>query len=157
MTNQTNPWKITAIALSVIAATVLFTTYVIGQRTDSQRSDPETAKQRIVSHPSPNGSIGHHSRVQAHIVDCNREAADRGNGKTMELVKDAAVGALGGAVVGVGGGAIAQGGSGAGKDAAIGGIIGSAGGTLYGLNENKQRDEEYRKAYAACMGSKGYG
>ena len=33
-------------------------------------------------------------------------------------------------------------------DAAIGGVVGAGGGTLYGLNQNKQHDERYRAAYA---------
>jgi hypothetical protein len=42
------------------------------------------------------------------------------------------------------------------KGAAIGGLVGAGGGTLYGLNEHKQHEEHYRKAYAACMRSRGY-
>src|SRR5882672_7342504 len=49
------------------------------------------------------------------------------------------------------GGAVAGGGKGAGKGAAIGGMVGAGGGTLYGLNENKQHDEHYRAAYSNCM------
>ena len=45
---------------------------------------------------------------------------------------------------------------GAGKGAAIGGIVGAGGGTLYGLNENKKHDERYKEAYSGCMRSKGY-
>src|SRR6266446_6582706 len=54
------------------------------------------------------------------------------------------------------GGPDAGGGKGAGKGAAIGGIVGAGGGTLYGLNENKQHDEHYRAAYSSCMRSRGY-
>ena len=42
------------------------------------------------------------------------------------------------------------------KGAAIGGLVGAGGGTLYGLNGHKQHEEHYRKAYAACMRSRGY-
>jgi hypothetical protein len=42
------------------------------------------------------------------------------------------------------------------KDAAIGGVVGAGGGTLYGLNESKKNDEKYRDAYASCMHAKGY-
>lgn len=51
---------------------------------------------------------------------------------------------------------LAGGGRGAGKGAAIGGLVGAGGGTLYGLNENKQHDARYRDAYGACMRSHGY-
>ncbi|PYN98063.1 MAG: hypothetical protein DMD91_16050 [Candidatus Rokuibacteriota bacterium] len=54
------------------------------------------------------------------------------------------------------GGAIADGGKGAGKGAAIGGVVGAGGGSLYGLNQNKQHDEKYRAAYGACLRSRGY-
>jgi hypothetical protein len=42
------------------------------------------------------------------------------------------------------------------KGAAIGGIVGAGGGTLYGLNENRQNDEKYRAAYSSCMRARGY-
>jgi hypothetical protein len=74
----------------------------------------------------------------------------------MDTVKNGALGAIAGAVVGAAGGAIAGGGSGAGKGAAIGGLVGAGGGTLYGLNENRKHDEQYREAYGACMRSHGY-
>jgi len=61
-----------------------------------------------------------------------------------------------GAAVGAAGGAIADGGKGAGKGAAIGGVVGAGGGTLYGLNENRKQDQQYRAAYASCMRSRGY-
>ena len=34
--------------------------------------------------------------------------------------------------------------------------MGAGGGTLYGLNENRKHDEQYRNAYARCMRSRGY-
>ena len=37
-----------------------------------------------------------------------------------------------------------------------GGLLGAGGGTLYGLNENKNHDQAYREAYGACMRSHGY-
>jgi hypothetical protein len=93
---------------------------------------------------------------------CNSYAAQQSGAntttkaKTIDIVKDAAIGAVGGAAVGALGGAIAGGGSGAGKGAAIGGIAGGGVGTLYGLYTNKQNDEKYRAAYAGCMKNKGY-
>ena len=85
-----------------------------------------------------------------------RYANERVSSKTEEVLKNAALGAAIGAAVGAAGGAIAGGGSGAGKGAAIGGVTGVAGGTLYGLNENKSHDAQYQTAYASCMRSKGY-
>jgi hypothetical protein len=73
----------------------------------------------------------------------------------MEIVRDGVIGAVAGAAAGAAGGAIAGGGKGAGTGAAIGGLVG-AGGTLYGLNENRRYDERYRDAYAACMRWRGY-
>jgi hypothetical protein len=92
------------------------------------------------------------------IDECNRVASEQTgpHSKTVEVVKDAAIGAVVGAAVGAGGGAIADGGKGAGKGAAIGGVVGAAGGTLYGLNENRKHDERYRAAYSQCMRSRGY-
>ena len=93
------------------------------------------------------------------MVDtCNRYAASRPttNDKTVEVVKDGAIGGAIGAVVGAASGAIAGGGKGAGTGAAIGGVVGIGGGVLYGLNENKKHDERYRRAYASCMRSRGY-
>ena len=94
------------------------------------------------------------------VVDaCNQQAAQAPpttKDKTVEVVKDAAIGAVVGAAVGAAGGAIAGGGKGAGKGAAIGGVLGAGGGTLYGINENRKTDERYREAYGACMRSRGY-
>jgi hypothetical protein len=92
------------------------------------------------------------------IDACNQHAATQAGqrNKTVDTVKDAGIGAVAGAVVGAAGGAIAGGGRGAGTGAAIGGLVGAGGGTLYGLNENKQHDEHYRDAYAACMRARGY-
>ena len=94
--------------------------------------------------------------TQADIDACNEYAHDQTKTGTGEVVKDAAIGGLGGAAVGAGGGAIAGGGSGAGKGAAIGGLIGVAAGTLYGLNENKRGTAGYEAAYSTCMSQRGY-
>jgi hypothetical protein len=109
---------------------------------------PQTASRGRTAQPAyPSQSV-----MQA----CNEYANEEVNSKTEEVLKNAALGAAIGAAVGAAGGAIAGGGSGAGKGAAIGGVTGAAGGTLYGLNETKSRDAEYREAYASCMRSKGY-
>ena len=90
------------------------------------------------------------------MLACNRQAEDQVAGKTEEIMKDAAIGAAVTAGIGAATGAIADGGKGAGKGAAIGGVVGAAGGTLYGMNENKSRDERFRTAYASCLQAKGY-
>jgi hypothetical protein len=93
---------------------------------------------------------------QADIDACNEYARDQTKTGTGEVVKDAAIGGLGGAAIGAGGGAIADGGSGAAKGAAIGGLVGVAAGTLYGLNENKRGTTGYESAYRTCMSQRGY-
>lgn len=96
---------------------------------------------------------------QSAITACNNQAqiATKGEpSKTKEVLKDSAIGGLGGAAVGALGGAIVKGGSGAGKGAAIGGLLGAGGGVLYGLNKAKENDEVYKAAYARCMKNRGY-
>jgi hypothetical protein len=100
---------------------------------------------------------------QSAIDACNREAANATGGsqrdkkgKITEVVKDGAIGAIGGAAIGAVGGAIADGGKGAGKGAIIGGLAGAGGGSLYGIYDNKKHDERYRTAYSSCMRSRGY-
>ena len=94
--------------------------------------------------------------TQADIDACNEYARNQSKSGTGEVLKDAAIGGVGGAAVGAGGGAIAGGGSGAGKGAAIGAVVGAAAGTLYGLNENRRGSEPYESAYRTCMSQRGY-
>ena len=61
-----------------------------------------------------------------------------------------------GAAVGAAGGALADGGTGTGKGAALGGLVGAGGGTVFGLNDNRKHDARYRDVYARCMRSRGY-
>jgi hypothetical protein len=172
-----NPWKLTAIAMALVMATALVTGLVVanltGPRAPGQAAEApgtvETPKKAGV--PTPGVSTPAVPRTvkaarssapvapTAAVVDaCNRQAAQQTGpqNKTLEIVKDAAVGAVVGAAVGAAGGAIAGGGKGAGKGAAIGGVVGAGGGTLYGLNENRKNDERYRDAYASCMRARGY-
>ena len=124
-----------------------------------QPSPPAVSRQPAGSVPTARPQP-HVSTVptQAAIDACNRYATAQAgqHDKTTEVVKDVAIGAVAGAAVGAAGGAIAGGGKGAGKGAAIGGLLGAGGGTLYGLNENKNHDQAYREAYGACMRSHGY-
>src|SRR6266487_3436920 len=140
-------WKATAIGLVVLIAVVGITTFVVGQKSESQSPKKATSKR---------AAIEHHRTTQAEINQCNEYASSQVSDKTTEVLKDAGIGGVAGAGTGAAGGAIASGGSGAGKGAAIGGIVGVVGGTLYGLNENKGHDERYQKAYATCMRSHGY-
>ena len=94
--------------------------------------------------------------TQSDIDACNEYARDQTKTGTGEVLKDAAIGGVGGAAIGAGGGAIAGGGSGAGKGAAIGGVVGAVAGTLYGLNENRRGSAAYESAYRTCMSQRGY-
>ena len=145
-----NPWKLATIGLLLVGATALVTTFVVGQKSDTESTSAPAKPQK------KNAAIEHHRNTQTDIDTCNRLASSSMGDKTTEVLKDTAVGAVGGAGVGAAGGAIAQGGKGAGKGAAIGGLLGAVGGALYGVNENKQQDEQYRAAYASCMRSRGY-
>ena len=103
------------------------------------------------SAPPPAASSSGRVPTQADIDSCNSYAQEQN--KNTEVVKDAAIGGVGGAAVGAGGGAIAGGGSGAGKGAAIGGVVGAAAGTLYGLHERNRGRED---AYRSCMAQRGF-
>ena len=169
-----NPWKVTAIGMALVMATALITGLVVAnwygpdvsKKTAATETVAPTSKLAAVQTPAP---APHASRpasspaapsvpTQSAIEACNQHAAKQVNSrdKTVDTLKDAGVGALAGAAVGAAAGAIAGGGSGAGKGAAIGGLVGAGGGTLYGLNENKKHDENYRNAYASCMRARGY-
>jgi hypothetical protein len=160
-----NPWKLTSIAMTLVAATALVTGLVVanwtGKSSDSQTSDIAKTRPapRVESSQSvPSARSAASVPTQSVIAACNQSAASQSGqrDKTMDTVKDGAIGAVAGAALGAAGGAIAGGGRGAGTGAAIGGLVGAGGGTLYGLNENKRHDERYRDAYAACMRSHGY-
>jgi hypothetical protein len=162
---MTNPWKLTAIGMGVVMVTALVTGLVVANWTGGDRAAQEQPQksQPQKSQPAPARVASASPAVPAaptqNAIDaCNKYAASEGGtqNKTMDVVKDGAVGAVVGAAVGAAGGAIAGGGKGAGKGAAIGGVLGAGGGTLYGLNENKKQDERYRAAYASCMRARGY-
>ena len=166
-----DPWKITAIGMALVMVTALVTGLVVANwagpdddiKADAPVPSPAPAK-KPVAKPGPvraaqaSAATAPGTPGPSVIEECNRVAAQQTgeHSKTVEVVKDAAIGAVVGAAVGAGGGAIADGGKGAGKGAAIGGVVGAAGGTLYGLNENKKHDERYRAAYSQCMRSRGF-
>ena len=164
-----NPWKVTALAMALVMATALITGLVVanwsGSNQDAEQKAPAGTRSAqpprpAAVKPTPPRTVQAGPAVPTQeIVDaCNRYASAQvgETDKTKEVVKDAAIGAVIGAAVGAAGGAVAGGGKGAGKGAAIGGIVGAGGGTLYGLNENKKNDENYRTAYSSCMRSRGY-
>ncbi len=164
--NSWNPWKMTAIGMALVMVTALITGLVVANWSGSDTGAKVVAPPAPASRPAapaasrPVAATAPVSTMptQVAINACNQYAAQQaGQGdKTMEVVKDAAVGAVVGAAVGAAGGAIADGGKGAGKGAAIGGVVGAGAGTLYGLNEGKKNDQRYRDAYSTCMRSKGY-
>jgi hypothetical protein len=169
MDGSWNPWKMTAIGVALIVMTALVTTVIVA------KWKPPAADPSAVVAASPSSALpatpapppapaaqaepAPHPSLPAAVEACNKYAAGRPShrDKTVEVVKDGAIGGAIGAAVGAAGGAIAGGGSGAGKGAGIGGLVGIGGGVLYGLNENKKSDERYRRAYAGCMRSHGYG
>jgi hypothetical protein len=156
-----NPWKLTAIGMALVIVTALATGLVVANWSgkDSDRKVTDTISSRPAS-PVASSEVPRAPAVptQTAINACNQYAATQAGqrNKTVDTIKDGAIGAVAGAALGAAGGAIAGGGSGAGKGAAIGGLVGAGGGTLYGLNENQKHDEHYRNAYASCMRSRGY-
>jgi hypothetical protein len=160
-----NPWKLTAVGMALVVVTALATGLVVanwsGKAAESRKAADTSSPFRTAprsattaSSPAPTPAVP----TQSIIATCNQRAASQvpSRDKTLDTVKEGAIGAVAGAAVGAAGGAIAGGGSGAGKGAAIGGLVGAGGGTLYGLNENRKHDEQYREAYSACMRSHGY-
>ncbi len=180
-----NQWKMATIGLLIVGATVLITSIVIGRDTkvvppeeivQNQETEAKVAKEEPVIKPKPAVKVAVASPApkpapapkpvysppqpahppQSIVQACNKYASEQVNSKTMEVVKDAGIGALGGAALGAAIGAISGGGSGAAKGAGIGAIGGGVGGTLYGLNENQTNDARYQEAYSSCMRSRGY-
>ncbi len=169
-----NPWKLTAIGMALVIVTALVTGLVVAQWSgaspDQRASESQPSKtstipairsvESPVVSPAPRATRAPSSTVptQASINACHQYAAAQveQRDKTVEVVKDAAIGGVGGAAVGAAGGAIAGGGRGAGTGAAIGGLIGAAGGSVYGLNDNQKPDPPYRGAYATCSLSRGH-
>lgn len=157
-----NPWKLTAIGMALVIATVLVTGLVVanwsGRESDKQGVDvsPARTAPRVATSPAAPTAAG--VPTQSAINTCNQSAAAQAGQRenTKDTVIAGAIGAVAGAAVGAAGGAVIDGGSGAGKGAVIGGLVGAGGGTLYGLNENGKHNERYRNAYAACMRSRGY-
>lgn len=143
-----SPWKVTAIAMALVLVTGLITGVVIGNWTGPhlERRAPklEPLKAAAVRMALAPQSSALATPSRSTVEACNRQATGQvgSQGALTEVVKDAAIGTMLGAAVGAPGGAIADGGKGA--------------GTLFGLDENRKHDENYRSAYARCMRSRGY-
>jgi len=174
-----NPWKLTTLGMLLVIATALVTGIVVANwnGSDTQKAvtvpsspsaqgaappaaaGPQTAQPRtppaVASTPPASKAVAA-KPTAADVEACNTQAREHAGDKTLEVIKDAAIGGAVGAGVGAAGGAVASGGKGAGKGAGVGGVVGLAAGTLYGLNENKKNDEQYRAAYSSCMHSRGY-
>ena len=176
-----NQWKMATIVLLIVGATVLITSVVIGRDTkvvppeeivQAQEAEAKIAEKEPEPAPAPKAAVKiavappapkpvYNPPQPTHppqsiIQVCNKYASEQVNSKTVEVVKDAGIGALGGAALGAAIGAISGGGSGAAKGAGIGAIAGGAGGGLYGLNENQKNDARYQEAYSSCMRTRGY-
>src|SRR5215510_1324887 len=129
-----NPWKLTAVAMALVVVTALATGLVVanlsGKGSDKSKAADATSSVRTTPRSAATASSSPSVPTQSVIAACNQQAASRvpSRDKTMDTV----------------------------KDGAIGGLVGAGGGTLYGLNENRKHDEQYREAYAACMRSHGY-
>ena len=159
-----NPWKMTAIGMALVVTTALVTGVVVANRSKPEER-PAKSIGATTSEPAARPAAPAHATAPTPAVPkaavvkaCNEQAATASGprDKTLDTVKDGAVGALLGAAVGAAGGAIADGGKGAGKGAAIGGLVGGGAGALYGLNENRKHDAAYRDAYASCLRARGY-
>src|SRR3989442_1161751 len=147
--NAWTPWKMTAVALALVIATAIVSGLVVAywpgrepqQNTEApaEVSKPAPAlaagtwpanrtEARVTTPVAPPQQVTGAQPVpavptQAAINACNQYAATHvgQRDKSVETVKDAAIGALLGAAVGAAGGAIADGGKGAGEGAGIGG------------------------------------
>ena len=158
-----NPWKLTTIGLALVIVTALITGLVVASwNKEPEKQAAVTAPAAVSRPPAANPAASTPPRrvatapSPAEVEACNAQANTTASDKTIEVVKDAAIGGAVGAGVGAAGGAIAGGGKTAGKGAGIGGIVGLAAGTLYGLNEAKSHDARYVEAYRACMKERGH-
>lgn len=159
-----NPWKLVAIGMALVIVTAVVTGVVVANRTGTQPVEQTTNTAAVKPPVAPATPAATSPRPaaspppQSAIDTCNKYAATPPSqrDKTIEVVKDVAIGGAGGAAVGAAGGAIASGGKGAGKGAAIGGLVGAVGGSLYGLNDIHKNNQEAQAAYARCMQAHGH-
>jgi len=103
-----NPWKVTAIAMALVLATALVTGLVVANWTGSdaipKAAEKATEEPRAMARPAaPPAPAAPALPTPGVIATCN-EAAARETGprdKTLEVVKDTAIGAGGGALYGL--------------------------------------------------------
>src|SRR5256885_16362058 len=128
MANVTiDTWKMTAIGLVLLVAAVGITTFVVGQKSESE-SPKATLKAT-----SKRAAIEHHRTTQAEINQCNEYAASQVSDKTTEVLKDAGIGGVAGAGTRAAGGGITKRGFSGGQGAAVGRDVGGVGGNLVRL------------------------
>jgi hypothetical protein len=156
-----NPWKVTTIAMALVIATALATGLVVANwKSDRVEPTAQAGSQPATHTTAPRAAAPQKvvaaAPSQADTEACNLQARNAVGNRTVEVVKDAAIGGAVGAGTGAVGGAIAGGGKGAGTGAGIGGVVGIAAGTLYGLNATKSNDARYVEAYRACMRNRGF-
>lgn len=152
-TKPPNAWKtaVIATAIGVAAFGLLGLAFAGGSGVFSNSGDDEVevaapARDRDENRDEPSARV---TPPPAVIENCNVYAAHARD--NMAIAKKGGIGAVVGAGVGAGAGAIADGGKGAGKGAGIGAIVGLTAGALYGLNEENNKSEAARAAYAECM------
>lgn len=124
-----HPWKLTVIVTGLVVGTSLVTGFVLTNWTDP---DPVHVAARPRPAGAPTALVAERMAVPTRevVAACNRHAAAQVGERSRT--------------------------EGVARDAAVGGIVGAASGALYGVNQNKRRDERYREAYATCMRSLGY-
>src|SRR2546426_4997632 len=130
-----NPWKVTTIGMAVVIATALVTGLVVANWTGGDRAAQEKkTQQKVQQAPPARVASAPAAPSQSAIDACNKYAASEtgSKDKTMEVVKDGAIGAVVGAAGGAAGGASAGGGQGAGQGAGLRGGAGAGGGPPYG-------------------------
>ncbi|MBI4611432.1 MAG: hypothetical protein HY726_20770 [Candidatus Rokubacteria bacterium] len=141
--NIGNPWKVTAIAMALLAmalaiVTALVTGVVVANWKGTEGARPVSAGSRgVAPHAGRNPT-------PADIEACRHYAKSQVRNATAEVLKDPV------------GGAITGGGKSAGEGAAIGGVVAATAATLYGLNEASKNDARFAAAYRACLRGLGY-
>src|SRR2546426_471751 len=117
-----NPWKVTTIGMAVVIATALVTGLVVANWTGGDRAAQEQKTQQKVQQATPARVASAPAAPSQSAIDaCNKYAASEtgSKDKTMEVVKDGAIGAGVGAAGGGAGGGGAGGGQGGGQGAVV--------------------------------------
>src|SRR2546430_1423679 len=115
-----NPWKVTTIGRAVVIATALVPGLVVANWTGGDRAAQEQKTQQKVQQATPARVASAPAAPSQSAIDaCNKYAASEtgSKDKTMEVVKDGAIGAGVRPPGGGPGGGVARGGQGAGAGA----------------------------------------